>query len=470
MHLVKGIQQKNGLIDRRYTLLKKIGGGGFSEVWLAEDIKTQKKIQVALKIYSGAEGLNEDGKNMFQSEFVKQFNLKHRNILRIINYDKELYVSYPDKKEEIYDYPYLVLEFCSHGAANNLVGKLSEEEVWVFVQDVAYGLAFLHDDKKIVHQDIKPANILIDDNGNYVITDFGISEELHETIRQSVNLNKKKLNQNYGAGTPEYMGPERWPRPGYIPPTPPIFASDIWSFGATLFQMLEGRLPYQGFNKVGGELQRDVKVLPEMSSRYSNELKKLVQMCLAEEPWKRPSAREIADSALMRKAPILPPDKEKRKRKQYIAFGGGVCAMILAGVIIFSGDDIGGGKEKNLVDSLFLARVTDATTMVKKDSVKSVKERYENYAEDYVKELARAADLYISTDTLPVSHDSIRMKGKDIWKDAQKIIDEEYQYFAKQERECRDMDAPFAASKYKERCRVIQEYVSDTLKYLNNYH
>ena len=217
--------QEGTLFDGRYLLKEWIGAGAYGEVWLALDKQTD--VEVAIKIYVSmdAKGLDD-----FKKEFKVSFDLNHTNLLHA-NY---LEVSKQEQR------PYLVMPYCPNGSAMKLMGNISEDEMWKYIRDVASGLAYLHSQNPpIIHQDIKPDNILLTRSGEFVITDFGISQQARSTLRRSV----KHLNS---AGSVAYMGPERYGKEYHA-----IKASDIWSFGVTIFELAMGDLPFCG---LGGSL------------------------------------------------------------------------------------------------------------------------------------------------------------------------------------------------------------------------
>ena len=116
---------KNNLFHDRYFLERLLGRGNFSEVWLANDIKTD--IQVALKIYAPATGLDDHGMNVLSREFAIVVSANQKNLLKPLYYD-----SYERK-------PYLVLPYCKNGTIQRLIGKFSEEDAWKLFRDVAAG-------------------------------------------------------------------------------------------------------------------------------------------------------------------------------------------------------------------------------------------------------------------------------------------------------------------------------------------
>ena len=258
--------EEHKLFHERYFLERLLGRGNFSEVWLAKDTKTD--IEVALKIYAPATGLDDAGLNVFAREFSLVVNANHKNLLKPLYYD-----SYERK-------PYLVLPFCKQGSILKLVGKLSEKDAWRLLRDVASGLSWLHSmNPPIIHQDIKPDNIMVSDNGDYMITDFGISTHLKSTLRKSLS------SAFTSAGTIAYMAPERFGKDNT-----PIMANDIYSLGATVFEMLTGDTP---FGDDGGLLQKKGAEIPELPGDYSDQLKKVIALCLKTNPWERPTAEQL---------------------------------------------------------------------------------------------------------------------------------------------------------------------------------
>lgn len=251
-----------------------LGRGNFSEVWLARDTKTD--IAVALKIYAPATGLDDNGLNVFAREFALVVNANHKNLLKPLYYDNF------ERK------PYLVLPYCKDGSIMRNVGKFTEEEAWRLIRDVASGLSWLHNmNPPVIHQDIKPDNVMIGENGDFMITDFGVGTHLKSTLRKSMSAAFSS------AGTIAYMAPERFGKDNT-----PIMANDIYSLGATVFEMLTGDTP---FGNDGGLVQKKGADVPELKGEYSSQLKKVISKCLRTNAWERPTAEQLekyAETAL----------------------------------------------------------------------------------------------------------------------------------------------------------------------------
>ena len=273
MQLVEG-----NIIAEQYQLLKQLGHGSFGDVWLAHNLLAD--IDVAVKFYGT---LDTKGIDDFRNEFKIAYRLRHPNLLNINHFD-------------VFDNcPFLVMPYCANGSVNRLIGQMPEQEIWKFVLDVSGGLAFLHSQQPpIVHQDIKPDNILITSDGRYVISDFGIS--------RSFRTKMSRTNNNSSSGTIAYMGPERFSEKPMI-----VLASDIWAFGMTLYELMTGDVLWEG---MGGCVQLNGARIPAISNQFSPELANLVTSCLAAETWNRPTAAQINEYATAwlqhRAMPLLP--------------------------------------------------------------------------------------------------------------------------------------------------------------------
>ena len=283
---IEQIANEGQLFDGRYKLLKTLStDGGTADVWLAIDVNTidnpellgeesdnfspdESGMMVAIKIYRPKNALDIEGEQRFRDEYKIVHNCRHTNLLQPTNFSI------------CEDTPYLELPYCKNGSSELLIGKeLKAKDIWKFIFDVSSGLSYLHACiPPIVHQDIKPANVLIDDYNNYAITDFGISSQRggkHGFYFEEDN-----------SGTMAYMAPERFGE-NYKPTA----ESDIWALGATLYEILTGKVP---FKEEGGknQLENNMK-LESMGNKIPKEIQKLITSCLSLNPQKRPTANQL---------------------------------------------------------------------------------------------------------------------------------------------------------------------------------
>lgn len=301
------MMQQNNLFNNRYFLERLLGRGNFSEVWLAKDIKTD--IKVALKIYAPATGLDDAGLNVFAREFSLVVNANHKNLLKPLYYD-----SFERK-------PFLVLPFCENGSIMKEVGRMSEQDAWRLLRDVASGLSWLHNmNPPVIHQDIKPDNVMIGENGDFMITDFGVSTHVKSTLRKSMSAAFSS------AGTIAYMAPERFSKDNT-----PIMANDIYSLGATVYEMLTGDTP---FGDDGGLIQMKGAEVPELKGDYSHQLKEVIARCLRTNPWERPTAEQLEkyaeDGMNGRKITFVGDKTFWHKYKLFIVVG--IIVLLVVGV------------------------------------------------------------------------------------------------------------------------------------------
>lgn len=281
------------LFDGHYRLLRTLNtDGATADVWLALDVNTIDKnadetdessgMLVAIKIYKPKNALDIEGEQRFRDEYMIAHECRHTNLLP------------PEGFSIFKGMPYLILPYCEAGSSEQLIGKQqSQKEIWKFILDVASGLDRLHTNTpQIIHQDVKPANILIDNNGNFTITDFGISSK--------TSGNHGEYYDEFNSGTLAYMAPER-----FDDKPQPLAQSDIWAFGATLCEILTGQVPY---GEEGGQNQKRGKPLMVSLSGVPKNIAKLILACLHNDPQKRPTARQIMEMAKNRKQkrPLIP--------------------------------------------------------------------------------------------------------------------------------------------------------------------
>ncbi len=234
-----------GEIFENYKVLRMLGEGGMGQVFLAEDIRLDRK--VALKFLSQPDGKKIDHKliQRFENEAKILASLNHPNIVNI--YTIGLYANIR----------YLAMEYIEGTTLTEVIEKQSfgvTDSIQV-VQQVFTGLHQTHS-KGILHRDIKPANLIATPDRQIKIVDFGISKSLMENDQ---DLTK----ENHFIGTINYMAPEIFKG---LPPTP---ASDLFSVGVVFFELLTGKNPFKQVNKIDSiDLIRNHQLkLPEEVSK-----------------------------------------------------------------------------------------------------------------------------------------------------------------------------------------------------------
>ena len=261
------------LFNGKYQQDLLIGRGAFSEVWKVTDV--QSGVTQVLKIYTPSAHADSNGADLMRHEYALMANTNHQNLLRPLYFD-----IYKGR-------PFLVLDYCKNGNISKKVGGFTERDGWKLLRDAASALVYLHEQvPPIIHQDIKPANILIADNGTYMLTDFGVSTKAKTNMAQEDD-EEKMLRL---AGTIPYMPPEKFQKDSL-----PIMAGDIWSLGATVYEMLTGQLP---FGNDGGVAQNAGVAIPELPAIYSEAMCDIIRQCLSKSPWERPQAEVIEAEAV----------------------------------------------------------------------------------------------------------------------------------------------------------------------------
>ena len=204
-------------LNNRYRLDKLIGEGGFAHVYLAADLELGR--QVAIKVLDQNWVRDKDLLTRFRNEARAIAALEHPNILLIYDYGVALGA------------PFIVMPYVSGGTLTSRTreGPFTLDEIRFYLDQIGSALDYAHQ-KGIVHRDVKPSNLLIRPDGQLVLMDFGLAKILDNAAfaMQSVIL-----------GTVAYLSPEQYQ--GIVTP-----ASDIYMLGVILYQMLAGKLPYEG--------------------------------------------------------------------------------------------------------------------------------------------------------------------------------------------------------------------------------
>ncbi|MEM7368209.1 MAG: WG repeat-containing protein [Bacteroidota bacterium] len=255
------------LFATRYRLIEKIGAGGFSEVWKAAD-EMALETEVALKIYAPDKGLDKNGIKQFRREYALTQPLENPHLLKASHFAVEA------------DSPYLVMPLCERGSLQNLLfelGQLDEVQLARIMEQIGGGLAYLHA-HDILHQDIKPDNILINRKGDYLLTDFGISVKMRGTLQKATSIAR--------AVTLAYSPPEKYSsRPRSLP------AGDIFSMGVMLYELTTGDVPWSGH---GGMVLLKGAVVPDLPESFSASLNRSLKSCMHPQPGERPAATQLA--------------------------------------------------------------------------------------------------------------------------------------------------------------------------------
>ena len=228
---------KGQIINERYEIIKSIGEGGMANVYLAYDKILDRK--VAIKILRGDLSNDEKFVRRFQREALSASSLAHPNIVEMydVGEDDGLY--------------YIVMEFIDGKTLKQLLkkrGSLTLSEAIDIMLQLTDGMMHAHD-SYIIHRDLKPQNIMIKDDGQIKITDFGIA----------VALNSTQLTQtNSVMGSVHYLPPEQASGKGCTT------KSDIYSMGIIFYELLSGSLPFRGENAVEIALKHMRDSLPSL--------------------------------------------------------------------------------------------------------------------------------------------------------------------------------------------------------------
>ncbi|MGX9133617.1 Stk1 family PASTA domain-containing Ser/Thr kinase [Rummeliibacillus sp. JY-2-4R] len=261
-------------ISGRYKILDVIGGGGMSNVYLAHDMILDR--DVAMKILHYNFSNEQEMHRRFQREALSATSLTHPNIVSIYDVGEDG------------DMHYLVMEYVKGQTLKQYIQKyapLSATKCVDIMKQLTSGIAHAHQNQ-IIHRDIKPQNILMDENDNVKITDFGIAMALEDT---------SFTRTNSVLGTVHYLSPEQ-ARGGTA-----TKKSDIYSLGIVLYELLTGHLPFSGESAVAialKHLQSETPSVRAIVPSIPQSLENVVLKATAKDPLHRYASVEEMEEDL----------------------------------------------------------------------------------------------------------------------------------------------------------------------------
>ncbi len=261
------------VLNGRYRLEELIGEGGMAVVYRAYDLALNRP--VAVKILRAQYGSDANFLRRFEREAQAAARLVHPNIVNVYDVGRDDGVHY------------IIMEYVRGQTLKHLILRHAPfrlEYAAYIVGQVAAALDYAHR-QGLVHRDIKPQNILVDDQGVAKVTDFGIAKGLAD-----VSLTEAGV----GMGTVHYVSPEQARGEAATP------ASDIYALGVVLYEMLTGRLPFDADNPIGLAMQH-VNAPPPPPRQFNPDLppqvEAIVLRALAKDPAQRyPSAGALAEA------------------------------------------------------------------------------------------------------------------------------------------------------------------------------
>jgi serine/threonine protein kinase/Tfp pilus assembly protein PilF len=267
--------KRGRVFGQRYEVIEELGEGGMGIVYKVFDRKIDEK--VALKVLAPEIAGDEKTIERFRNELKLARKVSHRNVCRMYDLSEE------EKT------PFITMEFVPGENLKSLIkriGQLSKTKALSIAKQVCEGLVEAHR-LGVVHQDLKPQNIMVDSEGNARIMDFGIARSIRT---------KSITETGMIIGTPEYMSPEQ------VEGVDVDQRSDLYSLGVILFEMLTGRVPFDGETPLSVILKHKTEQPPNprnFDSQIPAELSQMILKCMEKDKANRYQTADALLDALI---------------------------------------------------------------------------------------------------------------------------------------------------------------------------
>jgi eukaryotic-like serine/threonine-protein kinase len=263
----------NTLVDSRYRIVRRIGSGGMADVYCAEDIHLGR--QVALKVLHRRFAQDEEFVERFRREASAAGGLQHPNVVGVF-----------DRGRHDGTY-YIAMEHLPGRTLKEIVeseAPLAQERVVDFGLQILQAAGFAHR-HGVIHRDFKPHNVIVDEHGHAKVTDFGIARAGASEMTETGSI----------MGTAQYLSPEQ--AQGHAVTA----TSDLYSIGVMLYEMLAGRLPFEGDSAVSIALKHLSEAptpISQLRPDVHPALESVVMAALAKDPARRWQSAEDFGEAL----------------------------------------------------------------------------------------------------------------------------------------------------------------------------